>query len=251
MKKILELTSVIAGYRDRVVLQDVSLAVYDKDFLGIIGPNGGGKTTLLRVILGLIAPFSGSVTLHDPALRERRIGYLPQFKSIDREFPITVKDAVMTGFLGGGRRMERHLREELRRVDEILERFGLNQHGRSPVGELSGGQMQRVFLCRALVSSPRLLILDEPDTFVDSSFSGSLNGILRDLNREIAVILVSHDIGAIMPSVKNIACVNGALHYHGSKEFSRELFEKYNCPVRLVGHGDFPHTVLKRHGEEG
>ncbi len=249
MKKLIELASVSAGYRDRVVLRDVSLSVYERDFLGIIGPNGGGKTTLLRVILGLIRPFSGEVIRHDPSWSGKDFGYLPQHKSVDRDFPITVEEIAMSGLYEGSKLMRRIGAGDRERVDRLLERFGLTHLRKRPLAELSGGQTQRAFLCRALASSPRLLVLDEPDAYVDGGFSGNLNDILREINREIGIVIVSHDIGAVLPAVKNIACVNESLHYHEAEEFSRELFDSVGCPVRLVGHGDFPHTVLKRHGK--
>lgn len=250
MKKILELTSISAGYENTTILHDVHMPVYENDFLGIIGPNGGGKTTLLRIILGLVKPRRGDLSFYDRSLQGNRkaIGYLPQFKVIDRKFPITVKDTVLSGFMGKHKPLRPFSGEEQDRADSLMDRFGIHHLRRRTVGDLSGGEMQRVFLCRALVSSPRLLILDEPDTFVDTSFSQNLNEILMDLNREMAIILVSHDLGAILSAVKNIACVNGSLHYHSADEISQELLETYNCPVRLLGHGDIPHTILKKHG---
>ena len=249
MKKLLELTSITAGYKESVVLRDVNLTVFENDFLGIIGPNGGGKTTILRIILGLLGPFSGSVTFYDRELQGSRkaIGYLPQFRIVDREFPITVRDVVYSGLMGEKKVTSRLPGNGRERCNAIMDRFGVSHLRDRSIGELSGGQMQRVFLCRALVSSPRLLILDEPDTFVDSSFAQDLNEILMELNREMAIILVSHDIGTIISAVKNVACVNGDLHYHSSEEFSRELLETEKCPVHIVGHGEIPHTILKKH----
>ncbi len=250
MKKILELTAINAGYENSLILRDVHLPVFENDFLGIIGPNGSGKTTLLRIILGLIKPLKGSVSFYEESLQGSRkaIGYLPQFKVIDRKFPITVNDAVLSGFMGKQKPLRPFTRENRNTANSLMDRFGIHHLKDRTVGDLSGGEMQRVFLCRALVSSPKLLILDEPDTFVDSSFSQNLNEILVELNREMSIILVSHDIGTILSAVKNIACVNGSLHYHSADEISQELLETYNCPVRLLGHGDIPHTILKKHG---
>jgi len=251
MNKIMELKSISAGYADSLVLEDINLSILDRDFLGIIGPNGGGKTTLLRIILGLLKPLRGTVSFYDKDLQGTRkaIGYLPQFRIIDKQFPIRVMDVVLSGHMNSVGLFRRYSREQKDQSSAILDRFGIFHLKDRPIGELSGGQMQRVFLSRALVSSPRILILDEPDTFVDSSFSQDLNEILVELNDRMAIVLVSHDIGTIISSVKNIACINGTLHYHGASEFSQELMETYNCPVRIVGHGDMPHTILKKHGE--
>jgi len=248
-KKILELDKVTAGYGGEVVLTDVSLEVFDKDFIGIIGPNGGGKTTLLKVITGQLKPFRGTVRLYNggEARAENLIGYLPQFKSFDHLFPISVPDVVLSGLSSGSRFRKGFSREDRHRVMELLKKMGLSGLVKKPVGELSGGQMQRVFLCRALVSSPRLLLLDEPNTFVDNQFESDLFSTLRELNRSIAIIIVSHDVGTIFSHVKTIACVNGGLHYHKSNIISQEQLAAYNCPIKLLTHGDVPHTVLKKH----
>jgi zinc transport system ATP-binding protein len=129
-----------------------------------------------------------------------------------------------------------------------MDRFGISHLAKRSIGELSGGQTQRVFLCRALISSPEILILDEPDTFVDMSFSEDLRDILRELNNNMAILLVSHNIGPLISSLTSVACVNETLHYHTSEEFSHELFESAGCPLHLVEHGEIPHTILKKHG---
>ena len=251
MEKICELTSIDAGYNGKLLLKDVHLPVYQKDFLGIIGANGSGKTTLLRIILGLLEPLRGSISFYDKSLQGTRkaIGYLPQFKAVDREFPVTAGNVVLSGLMGQ-KQLGRHFTDsDHEKAHALMDRFGIYHLRDRAVGNLSGGELQRVFLGRALLSSPRLLILDEPDTFIDSSFSKNLNDILVELNRDMAVILVSHDIGSILSAVKNIACIDGTLHYHSTDEISSEILETHNCPVRLLGHGDIPHTVLKKHGE--
>ncbi len=247
MEKLLELKSISAGYTDKIVLEDIDLVIYKNDFLGMIGPNGGGKTTLLRVILKLLKPFKGKLEFYGKASQKIKLGYLPQFKVIDQQFPIQVIDVVLSGLMSGRRIFKRFTQRDRFQGIEILDKLGAAHLKNKVIGELSGGQMQRVFLGRALVSNPELLILDEPATFVDQNFSRNLNDILKELNKKMAIVLVSHDIGTIISSVKNIACVNGRLHYHHSDEFGTELLEEYQCSFRIVGHGDLPHTVLKKH----
>ncbi len=250
VNKLIELQGVTAGYKDRVILRDVDFTVYEKDFIGVIGANGSGKTTLLRVILGLVQPFSGRVHYYRNGDRNSNfIGYLPQFNLVDRKFPALVKDVVLSGLLGTKRLPGRYSASDRERGLNIMDKFGIGDLKDSPLGTLSGGQMQRTFLCRALISSPRILVLDEPSTYVDSTLSLDLENMLDELNRELAIILVSHDVGSVLRSVKSIACVDGTLHYHKSEEFSGELMEKYGCPIKMIGHGDIPHTVLKKHGE--
>lgn len=249
MSKILELQSVYAGYNDEVILKDVSIDIFDDDFIGVIGPNGGGKTTLLNVILGLIKPFKGEVNFCDDLKsgRNNKIGYLPQLNHIDKKFPVTVFDVVLSGLIYKLGLFVRHSKGDKLRAEETLKRIGIYDLRDAAVGELSGGQMQKVLLARAIVSSPRLLILDEPNTFVDNQFEGELYEILRELNKEMAIVIVTHDAGTIASYVKTIACVNRNLHYHKSNVISEEQLASYNCPIKLITHGEVPHTVLKKH----
>ena len=249
MGKILEIKSVFAGYNDEIILKDVSLDIFDDDFIGIIGPNGGGKTTLLNVILGLIKPFKGTVKFFDDIRTERhnKIGYLPQLNKIDNKFPITVKEVVLSGLIYGLGLLKRYTKADKLIAEEILKKIGICDIKDASIGELSGGQMQKVLLARAIISSPRLLILDEPNTFVDNQFEGELYKILQELNNEMAIIIVSHDLGTIASYVKTIACVNGSLHYHKSNKITEQQLASYNCPIKLITHGEVPHTVLKKH----
>ncbi len=246
MEPLVKITGLNIGYEKVPVLQNVNLEIFEKDFIGVIGPNGGGKTTLLKAILGLLKPFKGKIEFRkDIDNKKKPIGYLPQVKHIDRKFPITVFDVVCSGEIMAGAFKSKKLIKE--RADHLLEEMGVSNIRNKAIGDLSGGQMQRVFLCRALLSNPRLLILDEPDTFVDNRFEGELYERLRLLNEEIAIVLVSHDVGTISSYVKTIACVNGDLHYHPSNHISQEQLDGYNCPIQIISHGEIPHTVLKHH----
>jgi len=194
----------------------------------------------------LIKPMKGKIHFgHDLQGRKKPIGYLPQVRHIDKKFPITVFDVVLSGSIMTGN--NRPKAEERLRAEQLLSEMGIVDIRHKAIGELSGGQMQRVFLCRALLSDPKLLILDEPDTFVDNRFEGELYEKLRELNKEIAIILVSHDVGTISTYVKTIACVNNSLHYHPSNIITQEQLEGYNCPIQVISHGEIPHTVLKYH----
>ena len=243
-KKILELESVTAGYHDRIVLEDVNLTVYEKDFLGVIGANGSGKTTLLKLVLGLLKPIEGRARFFFD-----RIGYLPQQTMFDKQFPITVRDVVLSGLAGEVGTFKSFSAKDKSSVDEILERMGVFHLKNRSIGTLSGGQLQRVFLARALVASPPILVLDEPDTFVDQSFTRAFYEILEELNKQMAIILVSHDLGVISSHVKAIACINRTLYYHHSNTITKELMDSYNCPIDLITHGDLPHRVLSKHGD--
>lgn len=246
MKPLLTLDNISAGYDQNIVLKNINLNVSSNDFVGIIGPNGGGKTTLLKTILGLITPVEGRIIKAD----NFKVGYLPQVNTIDKRFPITVREVVLSGRLSSTKWWKKASKEDTKQADELLEFTGLSKLHNQPIGELSGGQMQRVFLSRALISNPNLLILDEPNTYVDKSFEENLYTYLEELNKKMAILLVSHDVGTISSLVKTIACVNGGLHYHESNKITSEILKSYNCPIEIISHGHVPHRVLKHHNHD-
>lgn len=210
---ILKLQNLSAGYGGHNVLSRVSLEVRGCDFLGVVGPNGGGKTTLLKVILGLLKPSEGSLEYFRNGVpcRDLRIGYMPQQAQIDRSFPITVRDTILSG-LNVERRLFRSLTEEQRRRGlSVEERLGLREIASRPIGQLSGGQWQRTLLGRAMVSNPELLVLDEPDAYVDNFFGSRMYSLLAEMNSRCAVILVSHDMESVMRNVKKIVYVDRSL----------------------------------------
>lgn len=221
MDKLLTLENITAGYDTKTVLKDVSLTVREKDFLGIIGPNGGGKTTLLKVILGLLKPTSGTIAFfrHGRPVSDLKIGYLPQINKIDKRFPISVGEVIASGLMGQTKRLRGYSDGQKQRIEEVIAEMGLAALTKRPVGELSGGELQRVMLGRAIVSRPELLVLDEPNTYVDQSFESKLYERLREMNKETTVILVSHDMETIRTFAKNIAFVNASLRYGSEKDY--------------------------------
>ena len=237
---LLSIRGLSAAYDGRTVLHDVDLEVYEHDFLGIIGPNGGGKTTLIKCILGLLRPTGGEIIkYHEPLTT----GYLPQYNSIDRSFPISVLEVVLSGLSSKNTLTGRYNDRQPQK-----HRMGLEGLEHRAIGQLSGGQLQRALLGRAIISDPQLLILDEPSTYIDKRFEARLYQLLAEINRDCAIILVSHDIGTVLQQVKNIACVNETLDYHPAASVNTEWLERnFNCPIELLGHGTLPHRVLGEH----
>lgn len=229
-------------------LRNVDLEIADDDFLGVIGPNGGGKTTLVKAILGTVK-HTGTVE-YAPELycgKERLIGYMPQQSDFDRAFPISVRETVLSGLQGARGFGARYTSEDRKKAMELLEKAGIAEAANHPIGEVSGGQMQRALLCRAVIADPRLLILDEPANFVDNKFENELYRMLRELNEKMAIMMVSHDVGTITSVVKEIVCVNRRVHRHRSNRLTEEQLRNYDCPIQIVSHGDIPHTVLEHH----
>ena len=250
MEKLIEIRDVTASYDTKVVLKDVSLCVGKDDFLGIIGPNGGGKTTLLKIILGLMKPLTGDISFFENGhpVSSLKIGYLPQINPIDRRFPISVYEVVSSGLSSEKPRFRNFTAEQKERIRCLIVQIGLESFAESAIGALSGGQLQRVLLARAIVSRPQLLILDEPNTYVDKRFESHFFELLCEINKDTSIILVSHDVGTLLSLVKNVACVNETLHYHPGAELSDEWLDMtFSCPIEVVKHGDFPHRVLKKH----
>ena len=249
---LVTLHDVSVSYDGCEALHGVNLTIADDDFLGVIGPNGGGKTSLVKAILGAV-PYSGSIEFAPELFRgkERLIGYMPQITHFDRAFPISLAEVVRSGLQGRKGWLARFTREDRQKVHDLLELAGIGALAEAPVGEVSGGQLQRALLCRAVISEPKLLILDEPTNFVDNQFEKELYRMLRILNRRMAILMVSHDLGTISSVVKEIVCVNRHVHRHHSNVLTEEQLRNYDCPIQVISHGPVPHTVLEHHSGDG
>ncbi|HEV7508631.1 MAG TPA: metal ABC transporter ATP-binding protein [Thermoanaerobaculia bacterium] len=248
-ENLVQVRDVTFGYGREVILDHVNLDVERRDFLAVIGPNGGGKTTLLKVILGLVRPWSGKVAFHLPSGSNPRgrLGYVPQFSTFDKDFPLRVEDMVLMGRLGSRGLLRPYSRADHAAADLAMERLNLKPLARAHVAEVSGGQLQRALIARALVSDPDVLFLDEPTASIDAESRETLRELLADLNRTIPIVVVTHDVTSFAPMVSRIACINRRLFYHGAPDLSREVMEEvYGCPVELVTHG-VPHRVLDDH----
>jgi zinc transport system ATP-binding protein len=248
--EILTMRNINVSYGAVPVLEDVTLSIFQHDFLGIIGPNGGGKSTLLKVMLGLVKPDSGDVFIFGKPPRQARsqIGYVSQHPSFDRDFPASVRDVVMMGRYVRAGLGRRYRREDMTAAEKALARVGMQGYENKQIGQLSGGQQQRVFVARALVAEPKLLLLDEPTASIDSTMQTEFYELLDELKKSLTIVMVSHDIGAVSVYVDKITCLNRQLYYHGSKEITPEILEAtYKCPIQLITHGTVPHRVLKEH----
>jgi zinc transport system ATP-binding protein len=170
------------------------------------------------------------------------MGYLPQYNSIDRKFPITVEKVILSGLSGKKSLSSRLPAAHRSKAHDVTVRMGLEGLETRPIGSLSGGQLQRALLGRTIVSDPELVILDEPNTYIDKRFEAHLYKLLAEINKECAIILVSHDIGTVLQQVKSIACVNETLDYHPDTGITEEWLERnFQCPIELLGHGTLPH----------
>jgi zinc transport system ATP-binding protein len=245
----LEISHLWAGYPGEVVLEDINLALRPLDFVGLIGPNGGGKTTLLKVILGLLPPLRGDIRILGQPVNvgRKQIGYVPQHVEFDRDFPITVWDVARMGRVGQRGLLRRYNRTDDELVAESLRQVEMLSLRRRLIGELSGGQRQRVYIARALATQPQILLLDEPTASVDPQMRASIYELLQRLNERITLLLISHDMGAISSYVKTVGCLNRRLFYHGDKLITADMLEEaYQCPIDLIAHG-LPHRMLPEH----
>ena len=252
---IVEIKDVWFAYNGQTVLEDVSLDIRQGDFIAMIGPNGGGKTTILKLLLGLLKPNRGSIRVLGDSTEKasHHIGYVSQDVHLNRRFPITSLDVVLMGNLGPNKRWGRSTIQDRREALGALERMEVETFADSKIGELSVGQRQRVLIARALVTKPKVLLLDEPTASIDAKGQAEFYRLLKELNEDISILVVSHDLVAISTYVKSVACVNKRLHYHHHAEITGEMLEEMypcveegTCPVELVAHG-LPHRVLKHH----
>lgn len=243
---VASLRNISVSYGGQPVLTDASLDIHEGEFLGIVGPNGSGKTTLLRVILGLIKPDSGTVEISGglPGRRRGAIGYVAQFVNFHRNFPISVEQTVLLGRLGRTGRLGRYNAADREAARAALEQVSAWDLRARPIGSLSGGQLQRVLIARALTGRPKILLLDEPTSNVDVAAEEGIFGILKDLSEQMAVVLVSHDIGFISEYVSRVACVHRNIVCHSTSEITPETLRGlYGHGVHVIDHsatGDDP-----------
>ncbi|MFP5238840.1 MAG: metal ABC transporter ATP-binding protein [Acidobacteriota bacterium] len=250
----IELKGLSFGYGDSTVLEGVNLNVPQGEYLAVLGPNGGGKTTLLKLLLGLEQPTAGTVRILglEPSQASRLVGYMPQLTAHSRDFPISVLQTALLGRLDSRSWWPRWPRRDRDKALECLERVGVAHLAGKPLSGLSGGQRQRVFIARALAGEPRMLLLDEPTASVDPEGRASLQELLGELAKTMTVVLVSHDLSVISRHVTCVACVNRTVHFHPRPEVTPEMFGMmyqcgpHGCPVEMIAHG-IPHRVLARH----
>jgi zinc transport system ATP-binding protein len=228
-----------------LVLEGVTLTIHELDFASIIGPNGGGKTTLLKLLLGLLTPTSGRIRVlgRTPVRARTRIGYMPQHAAMDQKFPVHVLDVVLMGRLGPGRGLGPFSRRDRDAALESIAQAGLAGLEKKPFSALSGGQRQRVLLARALVSDPELLLLDEPAAGLDQKVEKDFFELLRELNRSKTMLLVSHDLGFVSSFVKTVVCVHRTVDVHPMSRLDGAMIQElYGGDVHLVHHDhSIPH----------
>jgi zinc transport system ATP-binding protein len=247
----IEVDHVFYSYEGADVLKDVSFKLEQGEFLGIIGPNGGGKTTLLKLLLGILKPDRGRIRIlgQEPNDAGKRVGYVPQDVGLAPSFPISVMGVALMGRLSRSKMGKRYTEEDREKVKNALEKVGMWEYRDRPIGKLSGGQKQRVFIARALSTDPEILFLDEPTTGVDTEFQTHLYDILKELNQKVTIVVITHDIGVISSYMKSVACLNQRFIFHEGSHITQKMIDiAYQCPVDLIAHG-LPHRVLATHKE--
>ena len=236
---IVDIEDVSFAYNEHLVLERVHLSVNAGDFLCIVGPNAGGKTTLLKLMLGLLKPLRGTILVFgQPSIKARsRIGYMPQYSALDPLFPVNVMDVVLMGRLKKGQIFGFFRKADRKIAEEALEKVDLRHvHSRS-FFDLSGGQRQRVLIARALATEPELLLLDEPTSNVDAAIVNELYALLSQLNKTMPVIVVTHDLGFVSSYVNRVACVNRKIVVHETNDISGKMIhELYGREVQMVRH---------------
>ena len=247
----IEINGVTVNYDGICALKNINLEVEDNQFLGIIGPNGGGKTTLLKVIAGIKKPESGTVRIYGNKVGTKKdmIGYVSQASNFNKDFPISVIEVVVMGFLTDQfQPFQRYSKENREEAVSILKEMGMAQYKNRRIDQLSGGQLQKVLIARALAGDPDILLLDEPTSSIDADMTTTIYSKLRELNQDKTIVVVTHDMAAVSSYFDTIACLNQKLYYHGAKELEQEDVEHtYGCPINLIAHG-VPHRVFDKHG---
>lgn len=233
MNKILEIKNLSYSYDKLNVLESITLDILSDDFLAIIGPNGGGKSTLLKLMLGLLKTKNGIIKT---SLKKDLIAYVPQNTNLNTDFPITALEVVLMGHVPSKKKIFGYSKEDISCALDSLEKVSMKDFANSKIGDLSGGQRQRVFIARALCSNPQVMLLDEPTASIDVKGQKEIYELLKELNKKIAIVVVSHDISVLMNYAKNVAHVNKNLVYHHLKNIEQEMNteNEHMCEVELL-----------------
>ena len=230
---LINIKNLFFKYQKTEVLENVNLTIKDDDFLAIIGPNGGGKSTLLKLILGLLPLQSGTI---EKNIENNQVGYVPQNTNLNIDFPITSLEVVLMGHISSKKRLFGYSKDEISCALESLNQVGMKEYANKKIGDLSGGQRQRVFIARALCSNPKIMLLDEPTASIDVKGQQEIYELLRELNKTICIVDVSHDLSILLNYAKNVAHVNRGLVYHSLAEVQKNvtLADDHLCEVELL-----------------
>jgi zinc transport system ATP-binding protein len=237
---VIDIKNVSFAYDRQMILEDINLSVEEKDFLAIIGPNGGGKSTLLKLILGINTLKKGSISVlgKEPSKSLTQIGYVPQNTNVNTDFPIKVIEVVMMGHVGGKKPLFGYGKDEIMCAMGALSQVGMEDFAQTKIGALSGGQRQRVMIARALCAHPQILILDEPTSSIDITGQKEIYELIKKLNESITIIVVSHDISVILEYANKAAHVNKTLSYHDisdkQKTFHTHGTDGHFCEIELL-----------------
>lgn len=237
MKDAIEFNKVNFSYDSETVLENVNFVINRGDFISILGPNGGGKTTLAKLMLGIYTPNSGKVLIHgkSPVQTRDLIGYVPQYSLFDPNFPVSVMDVVLMGRINNF--SIRYSKEDKEHSEQAMESVGISNLGTKPYSDLSGGQRQRVLIARALATDPQILLLDEPTANVDAAIEYKMSTMLSRLQKTMTILLITHDLGFVSELVNKVVCVNKKVHIHPTSGITEEhIKELYNDNMRIVRH---------------
>ena len=231
--ELINISNLFYKYHKTDVLENINLSIKDDDFLAIIGPNGGGKSTLLKLILGLLTPINGKI---DKKIKNSLIGYVPQNTNLNIDFPITALEIVLMGHIVSKKRIFGYSKEDIACAMESLKKVSMEKFANSKIGDLSGGQRQRVFIARALCSNPKIMLLDEPTASIDVKGQREIYELLKELNKFICIVVVSHDISVLLNYAKNVAHINRNLVYHSLENIEKNVStqNEHLCEVELL-----------------
>jgi zinc transport system ATP-binding protein len=236
---VVDIDNVSFNYGLVSVLENISLKIHEDEFIGIIGPNASGKSTLLKLILGLIKPDEGSITISNQKCQHKKnhIGYVPQHVNFARDFPVTVEEVVLMGHITTSSLFFKFNKSEIASAEKAMQALEIENIAKRQIGSLSGGQLQRVLIARALVCQPNILILDEPTSNVDMRVEEDIFALLKNHSEHMTIIVVSHDIAFISGYVDRVACLNHTLVCHDTESISGKMIEElYDAPVKMIHH---------------